>query len=300
MSTFEEAIRNEDNARVRAIVTVGEREREKAELQARIERFRAAEREEAAGRQAAQAELLAEAERYDKWQKRKELSVSKSRSANRDRTAPVATRSRLNELSQPRVHDEPMYGAGTYGKCMHQRTNRVEFPQGRNGAPYTPGVDRDRIVPTSSSSTQHHHTPPRNVERDASIKEIARQHEASAGRQRHQDIEDAARRAALQQGDVTVDDSYGDEGSEDGCADRGHAPSVFSHASSNGPILATGVPHMGLASEKPTTLHHLQAYGGSVGVPRAAREDEEKLDDLSLPEVTTRLVRMQHSQKTRK
>lgn len=295
-----ESIRKEDNARVRAIVNGDQRATQEEQTQARIEKFRATEREEAARRQAVQEELLAASERQRKRDERKALSMSKARSTNRDRGAPVASRARMLEMSQPKQHHEAMHGAGTYGKCMHQRTNRVEFPQGRNGAAYAPGIDRDRYVPTSSSSkaTQSRGAQAKTAERDATVRGIRAAHESADGHHRHQDVEDAARRAAMEQGDVAVDDD--DNGSEGGSANGSRAPSVFSHASSNGPILATGVPHMGMHSEKPTTQQHLEAYGGSVAAPRVAGTDEHNLADLTLPEVTTRLVQMQQSRKPKK
>ncbi|KEG05736.1 hypothetical protein DQ04_18861010 [Trypanosoma grayi] len=70
-------------------------------------------------------------------------------------------------------------------------------------------------------------------------------------------------------------------------------PSVFSHASSNGPIKALGTRHMETITTKPEVQQHLTLYrSGEASTPRVKRT-VTPFENMTLPEVTARLVRMQ-------
>ncbi|CAD2219742.1 hypothetical protein AGDE_12146 [Angomonas deanei] len=287
---YVENIKKEESIRVNHILANRRRSAELEEQQKYAEAFHASEMAAAERRVAEQEELRAAVERQQRLEDRKARSQGKGRRAAGD--APKASKSRLLELSRPKERGEAMYGSGTYGKCMHQKTNRVEFPQGRNGAVYTPGVDRDRIVPFTSSqrrlgdsSRNGGKTNAQGVarrlsqeEREAIIDRIQESHKKNVA---FADAQAGPNRSTLNQEHDQDDDK----------------DSVFSHTSSNGPIKATGVPHMTMHSERDTTVRHLHNYGGSMTAPRAESKNTVDFDSMPLQEVTARIVRMQNSTK---
>lgn len=254
--------------------------------------------------------------------------------------------SEMVRLSQPRPQVEPGYGSLMYGRCMQQRTRVVEFPEGRGGQRYCPGVDRDRRVPAppanlhdtsaapwvGSYSTQRHRrgrgsvvgsdeagtvmskvdapqrTAVQEAARRAAVEAIAQSHmpcveDGEEGSYNHVGSRSNGYGEAMDGAYTSQADRYYTEGTP--TTDAMHrntfdvedddVPSVFSHASSTGPIVAVGVQHMGMVSTKPQTQLHLSRYGGSMTAPRTTQRHVVRDEELTLPQLTARVIQSQRA-----
>ncbi|CCW62634.1 unnamed protein product [Phytomonas sp. EM1] len=228
----------------------------------------------------------------------------------------VARGARLRQLAQAKKYPEPALCRHMYGRCMYQRGNVVEFPVGRNGACYSPGVDRDRIVPKRppmdvvrpwiGSFSTHWSSPeatweraqeayygkpvlPRTVAtqaaRMADLREIEAAHPEEAGHDKGEIADQCG---------ITTADSRVRVAPINGEADVDDVPSVFSHASSNGPISNTGANHIATSpfSTKQEVMEHLKTVGQSdQGLPGGSVLSSTK--GWTLPQLTYRVVMLQ-------
>ncbi|RNF21803.1 uncharacterized protein Tco025E_03207 [Trypanosoma conorhini] len=288
----EEAIRKEDAQRVAFILRRREQQRA-AEAEREAQRRRREEEEE---RLAAEAEAARREAEQALESKKRRIS---------------AKQQRLKELSTPVVHGGPLYGSGTYGRVMQPTSKGVPLPQGRAGAAYMPGVDRHRIVPRppaadahppwigsgtawmveeaeEKAQRRHLFAPPRRDpatvrDREQYIDGIERHHTRCASKAEADAQKETAAADAIEMPTFR----------EESPPETTRAPSVFSHASSNEPIKALGTQHMETVSTKEEVQRHLAAFGGRMAPPRRAAKPPTPFDDMSLPELTARLVRMQ-------
>ncbi|KPI84369.1 hypothetical protein ABL78_6576 [Leptomonas seymouri] len=326
-ANFVSAVQREDAARVNSIIQRRTNVPASELLRQREEAFRAYEAQQVAAEARARAEEEAALERRKRHDERQQRRIA-SRGRHNSLSAPeVATRrarlAHINQLAQPRLRPEAAYGNTTYGRVMHQRGCKVEYPVGRNNAVYTPGVDRDRIVPLrpvldgtslppwiGSYSTHHglrerEHiaakqearyycgtpTAPRSADAEAkkqkTLQSIAAAYAA--------DQEEGPQQAAPEDMPSTASIHAAAAPHEDVAAeDEADTASVFSHGSSNGPIRATGNMHMCTSSTKEGVQLHLSLYGGAMTAPRARRDaDQVSAKSLTLPELSLRLMKMQ-------
>ncbi|TPP52328.1 hypothetical protein CGC21_16615 [Leishmania donovani] len=236
-------------------------------------------------------------------------------------------------LERRRVKDERAQRrlatkTGMIGGAMpHQRGRDGKLPTvGRNGAVYCAGVDRDRIVPSRPAlegtvppwrgSYSTHHGPHKL---DAQMaKEAAAYYCAHPAPQRSASQQDMRQKTlqsiaaehsmeAQQDGaDVGMADASGEKGRSSAAdAEQRHrmgsdnvddeTGSIFSHGSSNGPIVATGNMHLSTTSTKNSVQLHLSRYGGAMTAPRPRRPSKAASENLTLPELADRLVCIQMS-----
>ncbi|KAH9597127.1 hypothetical protein LSM04_003210 [Trypanosoma melophagium] len=172
--------------------------------------------------------------------------------------------------------------AGTAGYVIFPTARGVPMPEGRGGAPYTPGVDRHRIVPTQLQRSQQQQRSRAAVAEylHATIPSVDSM-ERRNGEQRDEETHGTSR------------EIRGVEGGEYVARNNERSPSVFSHTSSNAPIRALGTKHMNTISTKKEVQEHLRHYGGSMVPPIRGDRSVTPFDNMLLPELTTRLVRMQ-------
>ncbi|RNF09910.1 hypothetical protein TraAM80_01962 [Trypanosoma rangeli] len=249
-----------------------------------------------------QKQVAAEAE-VSRRETEKTLEAKKHRVSEKQR--------RFKELSTPVVHGGPLYGSGTYGRVMQPTSKGVPLPQGRSGAVYMPGCDRHRVVPRPPAADAHppwigsgtawmveeaeekakrrylfaslRRDPATVHDRKQYIDGIERHHTRHASRNET----DAQKEGAA--ADVIQKPTFREEVPHE----TTQAPSVFSHALSNEPIKALGTQHMETISMKEEVQSHLAAYGGRMAPPRPVARPPTPFDDMSLPELAVRLVRMQ-------
>ncbi|TPP44999.1 hypothetical protein CGC20_12385 [Leishmania donovani] len=236
-------------------------------------------------------------------------------------------------LERRRVKDERAQRrlatkTGMIGGAMpHQRGRDGKLPTvGRNGAVYCAGVDRDRIVPSRPAlegtvppwrgSYSTHHGPHKL---DAQMaKEAAAYYCAHPAPQRSASQQDMRQKTlqsiaaehsmeAQQDGaEVGMADASGEKGRSSAAdAEQRHrmgsdnvddeTGSIFSHGSSNGPIVATGNMHLSTTSTKNSVQLHLSRYGGAMTAPRPRRPSKAASENLTLPELADRLVCIQMS-----
>ncbi|ORC88848.1 uncharacterized protein TM35_000152790 [Trypanosoma theileri] len=251
----EQTIRKEDAQRVAAILR-------------RRERVRAAEaaREEEAKQQQLSAEVEGEVP---------SKSVVEPTEQQQQQSRREVTGKSLTALQKRGL-------AGTAGCVMFPTARGIPMPEGRGGAPYTPGLDRHRIVPTQLQRT-------------------SQRSRAAAGAccpcAALPSVETTERRNAQQRGEepsgTPAETATSVEEREDAAWVEERSPSVFSHTSSNAPIRALGTQHMNTISTKKEVQDHLRRYGGSMVPPKRGSRTATPFDDMTLPELTTRLVRMQ-------
>lgn len=198
---------------------------------------------------------------------------------------------RVLTLTQPKQRD-PAYGSLMYGKCMYQRGETVQFPTGRNGQPYTPGIDRDRTLPArpdttfkpwegsystqrpSKASVEHHadHQYYLSQPKGASSEKQAARRDTIATLSAFHAPQDAtlsenpSAERVCSSGENTVGHHRSASAASSRSSSSSSAPSVFSHCSSNGPIEATGTMHMVAEPRagKEQVSAHLKRYGGAM------------------------------------
>jgi hypothetical protein len=325
------AIQREDAARVRSIAHRRTSIPEAEQLRQREEAFRAYEAQQAVEAARAREEAAAALEARKRHEERQQRRLATEGRHGSLSPAEVAARrarhARLNELAQPRSYDTDGKGShSTYGCVMHPRRRTVTYPVGRNNAVYSPGVDRDRIVPArpvvdgsgpsppwvGSYSTHHgqrederwaakkeadyyckktswHRTAREEVEKQKTLREVVAAHVAEQSPQQR----NASTAFAEGDGDQGVAASAATHRA-DGDEDERDAVSVFSHGSSNGPIRATGNQHICTSSTKESVQLHFSQRGGIMAAPRPQRLAERiAAKDLTLPELSHRLVTMQ-------
>lgn len=317
-------IRREDAARVADIVHRRSSTSDAEQLRQREVAFReyeAAQAAEAARvRTEAAAALAARKAQDERQQQRRHGAPSPA-----EMTARRARAARLTKLAQPRDRSDASLSGTACGCVVHPRGSTVTYPTGRNGAPYTPGVDRDRVMPArpalgsgttppwvGSYSTHHgprgddalaaaaareeaayacgNPSPPRSAQEEGRRQKVLRELAATMNADAQQPADTAgfaAAPAAPSQHAAAASFVGENEGEED-------TASVFSHGSSNGPIVATGNAHMCTASTKESVQLHLSRYGGAMTAPRQPRTGQRvAVETLTLPELSHRLVKMQ-------
>lgn len=320
-SNFTSSIQREDAARVRDILRRRQVPTEADLFKERQEKFRAQERAaaaEAAYLRTVEEEAVEKRRIHDEEQIRCTAKKVKRRSlTDAEKTLMRSRRAHLTQLAAPKKYTEPLYGSGMYGMCMHQQGHTVVYPTGRNGAVYCPGVDRDRIIPVPKekidtlppwigSYSDHHGT--RELKEKADARADSKYY--INGPRRHGDAEEEAiRQATLDRiaaahapaslsnesppssspakAEATTVDHFDFDVDDDG-------ESIFSHGSSNGPIAATGNPHLMTLSTKDSVSLHLTRYGGAMTAPRAKKpEGRPTLSELTLPQLRSRLFQIE-------
>lgn len=305
----------ENNERVRSIVSRRQAAIDAAEKDRMYADTQRQQQEEAEQRSAA-AVQAARALR----QRRLEAEQRKNNSIGAHETGPVTTitKEKIDRLAAPKKVREAAYGCMMYGRCMEQRGREVEFPLGRAGATYCPGVDRDRIVPARPDLTK---LPPwvgsysthRGFDR---LQEVEAQmdeafylggtiHKTPAELRERRMVIDEMQRAAWGADEAAALDSPKPTGRETACdddaADRDDLPSIFSHGSSNGPIADMGMQYLNTNTNHTVTRNEVQRHlsqRGERAKDRLARSQIQRPDVASLPliDLTHRVVRLQREQ----
>lgn len=281
-----------EHERAKEDARFAEAEQKKAQLQEEAQRLMSAEVEEAARRAAAEAAA--------------------------QNTAHARRLRRLKELAVPVIRGSSAHSAGSHGCVMYPTPKGVPLPMGRDRAPYTPGVDRHRIVPPppepgahkpwQGSGTawmadknndwqkQYYFTKSKRPaetlrERRACIDKMERCH-TNAG---------AAKKPPVNQDESPANDqreipTFGTERQHDemGSESESERPlSIFSHGSSNAPIRALGTQHMGDISTKEEVREFLRRYPTGVVPPRDRRAAPPNFNGMNLTELTSSLIKMQ-------
>lgn len=323
---YADRIRKEDNARVQAHFDNIHREEEKMERDRKSRLFHQERLEEQARLEAEHAEYQAILEERRIREERQRTGKPPPKKMTPAEKAAIAYNiSRTKELAVPKTNPQPAYGGMMYGRCMYQKTRKVEFPQGRAGQSYCPGVDRDRIIPQRpnpkdlppwiGSYSSHHSILSEPMRRKAAEEEEdyyyrdAPQHTEEEKRARRRVIDAMLQRMEHAESEEIADDlpvpsqetSSGDPSRQDfppawGAMDD-DTPSIFSHADSNGPIVATGAQHLKYDSSRAEVDSHLKRYGGSMTAPRPPYAPDVFVKDMNLPELQDRVVALQRRPK---
>lgn len=322
-----ETIQKEDNARVRAVLDREDREAERVARIQREEEQHRKQQEEARKRQEEDKAIWKELQR----RQRAAAGIAECKMSPEERAKRKRQKERTAELALPKVYAPPEIHNGlTYGMTMYPRPWHVDFPVGRCGKPYTPGVDRDRLVPPPNDLTRlppwvgnyssHYgsHSQPwqRSAEEEKEkyyCSKIPPYRTAEEKSRRHALLEDAIR--AIEEKNEEDESSKRAASSANGCRCYHHdaekpggtshqtrstsnethksACSIFSHAESNGPIAATGAQHMEYSSSRAEVDDHLRKYGGALTGPSPGYHPKKYATEMNLPELQDRIIRLQ-------
>lgn len=324
---YADRIRKEDNARVQAHFDNIQREEDKLDRDRKSRLFHQERLQEQARLEAEHAEYQAILEeRRIREECRRTGKPPPKKMTPAEKAAIAYNIARTKELAVPKANPQPAYGGMMYGRCMYQKTRKVEFPQGRSGQPYCPGVDRDRIIPQRpnpkdlppwiGSYSSHHSILSEPMRRKAAEEEEdyycrdAPRYTEEEKRARREVIDSMLRRMeqadAAEEGQSTpqAGTSSWDPNRQDFALPMGgrandmdDTPSIFSHADSNGPIVATGAQHMKYDSSRTEVDSHLRRYGGSMTGPRPPYAPDVFVKDMNLPELQERVVTLQRRAK---
>lgn len=318
-------IKKEDESRIQAFYNGLEKEEEERERERKRQQLEKQEQEEQIRLAEEKAEYRAILDARREAEERRiahKTPIKKMTPA--EKAALEYHHRRIKELAIPKRNPQPAYGGMMYGRCMYQKTRYVEFPQGRSGQPYLPGVDRDRIIPArpnpkdlppwigSYSSHKSILSEPmmRKAKEEAAnyYCKDAPYYTAEEKSERRSKINamlremDEADEAAWRAGHPTMDDpapvtQYSDRNYYDPHPVEDDATSIFSHADSNGPIVATGAVHMEQYSTKQEVDSHLRRFGGAMTGPMQPYNPAVYVTGMNLPQLQERVVRLQHRPK---
>lgn len=326
-----ETIRKEDNARVKAAF---DREEREAQRVARIQREEALfrEKQEEVRRRGEEDQAL-----WKEIEERRRHAALVAAGAPYPKLTPAqqAARKRQKErtaqLALPKVHaPSELHNGLTYGMVMYPRPWHVDFPVGRCEKIYTPGVDRDRIVPPpkdlsrlppwEGSYSSHYDYLSKPWQRYAHEEKekyycstVPPYRTETEKRGKHAMLEETIRRieeendpsnkrgASSDQYCPCTNDEGRDgnagvqyrSGSSNSQQTQKSMWSIFSHAESNGPIAATGAQHMEYSSSREEVEEHLKKYDGAMTGPSPPHNPKKYVTEMNLPELQDRIIRLQ-------
>lgn len=319
---YGDRVAKEDRARIQAHYDAEEKVKRRAQREADAAEFRQREAEEAQRLEEEKAmyQAILSQRKEDEERKRSGKQPLKKRTPA-EKAAIAYNRRRTKELAVPKVDPQPQYGGTMFGKCMYQSTRRVEYPQGRAGQPYCPGIDRDRIIPARhdpselppwiGSYSSHNSILSEPMQRKMAAEEA----NYYCGAPQRTGAEDASRRAeidAILKGLEAQEarEAVSETGVESPGSSEDHqhwssvqqsrddkeddVTSIFSHAESNGPIVATGAKHLAYNSTRAEVSNHLRAYGGAITRPMHPYQPETHVKDMNLPQLQERVVQLQY------
>eukprot|EP00796_Vickermania_ingenoplastis_P003858 gene3858-2736_t len=277
------------------------------------------------------AEYRAILEARKEEEERRRTGKTEKKMCPADKAAWEFHKRRIKALAIPKQNPQPAYGGMMYGRCMHQSSRYVEFPKGRWGQPYTPGIDRDRIIPKRPNPKD---LPPwigsysshKSILSEPMLRKNAeeeedyycgdfphRSGEAKKARRAHidamlrrMDEDEAAAAVAQTTATAPQTSSFLPQFSDLAPAadsranvydDDEDTPSIFSHADSNGPIVATGAQHLAYNSTREEVDTHLRKYGGAMTAPKPEYNPDVWVKDMNLPQLQEHLFRLQHRPK---